>query len=306
MFNFKQLTLISLALTFGSQAFAQESPATNAPIEEPVSTPIAPENPVVPTLPKKTMKQSVSPPAPKAVEPPSKKPAKPAVAIKKSKLHHKKKPASSLAQAKSTQEWDNDYTDYNYVTVCDQEQTLGVLNNPDKVYVSTAPTTQDTGIIQSKKLEPIKQDTYTEVKPMTHESKMNFDNHGVSNKAHAHHRAEGLVEPTVYVLLFAEGEIELNEENKMTVVNVTTELMNRPDTIARINSLGYVCSGSAADSRRASLQRALKVRKLLIENDINPNNISVNATEDLECRCNEIEIRVEHIQTQAAGSMSNA
>jgi len=315
MFNYKPLALITLSLIFSSQAFAQEPQSTTAPVEKPLNEPSAPtsqEMHATPTEPVQPVTQPIPTPAPaepeKTVTQPAPatatepKPAKAVTPAKKAKRHHKKKP-ETLTPLKVIQEWDNDYDSSKFVTKCDEEQTLGYLGDSEEVYIPTEPTVYE----------------IVPVTPMAHEAPdiISIDQNLEStdqgpysftllNQIHKWRKSHDFNKPSVYHLLFAEGDIELNDENKAAMTNVVMEIMSRPGATVRINSFGFVNSDNPTDSRRASLQRAIIVRKFLIENDINPNNISVNAVEDLAGRNNRVEILVEGRHAKDASTMSNA
>ncbi len=309
MFNYKPLTLITLSIIFSSQALAQEPQSTPAPVEKPLNAPSAPVSQEIqvapvkpaepvhaptPTEPVQSVTQPIPAPAPvepeKTVTQPAPAPAiateqKPAKAVppaKKAKRNHKKK-TETLTPLVVIQEWDIDYDNSKFVTRCDEEQTLGYLGDYEEVYVPTDPTAN----------EP------ESVTPMTHEAPdiISIDqdpyNFSIFNQIHKWHRSHDLDKPSVYHLVFAEGDVDLSDEKRVSMTNVIREIMSRPGANVFIHSFGYVSSDNTVDSRRAALQRAIKVRKLLIENDINPNNISVNAIEDLDGRNNKIEILVE-------------
>jgi hypothetical protein len=291
MLNYKQLTLITISLIFSTQAFAQESQSTTTTVETPQHSPSAPTEPAktveqpIPTTAPTEPAKPVTPPTPAPVEPektavqpapaaaiaPESKPTKPATPAKKSKPQPKKK-ATAKNQVKVAEYWDRDCDNSQFVTPCDEEQTLGYMRSSDKAHISESEANE------SESISPATQ----EAPDLTHIDQAPFS-FPILNKIHEWHRSH-LDKPSPFLLVFAEGDVDLNEDYEAPMANILHEVMSRPGAVVRIKSFGYVNSDNPTDSRRAALQRAIKVRKFLIENDINPTNISVNAVEDMNGR----------------------
>ncbi len=104
-----------------------------------------------------------------------------------------------------------------------------------------------------------------------------------------------LVAPTTKVtnLEFSASEVDISPINIVTLSSLVSDLKASQNLKAKIQSYAFSDSGNISDARRMSLQRAIKIRKYLIDNDINPSRISVNAIEDSAARTNKVEIQLE-------------
>lgn len=94
---------------------------------------------------------------------------------------------------------------------------------------------------------------------------------------------------------FSNGEVELSENIKASMQPIIENLQTDSKLVLKLHSFGFVENKGVAESRRVSLQRAIKVRKFLIENEVNPNSISVNATEDAANKSNRVELLIEKV-----------
>lgn len=97
-------------------------------------------------------------------------------------------------------------------------------------------------------------------------------------------------------LNFAENEVDLSAQSTATVDKVIEDLKANPNKNVKIESHAFVASGSTSDARRNSLQRAIKIRKYMIDKDIAPNRISVNAIEDANTKMNKVDITLEDVK----------
>lgn len=98
-----------------------------------------------------------------------------------------------------------------------------------------------------------------------------------------------------YILEFPLDDVDLSEEHVTSLLEIAQELAANLNLQAKVNSLAYASTDNYVDSRRAALQRALAVRKILIGNDINPLSISVDAKEDMDNKNNKISISLEQV-----------
>lgn len=95
------------------------------------------------------------------------------------------------------------------------------------------------------------------------------------------------------VLEFNQSDIDLSDSQKDSLLDLSAKIKNMHNFLIKLQSYGSAASSDVAESRRISLQRAIKVRKFLIEHDVSPNSISVNALEDSANKSNKVEIRIE-------------
>ena len=95
------------------------------------------------------------------------------------------------------------------------------------------------------------------------------------------------------ILEFNQSDVDLSESHKTALLELTNKVKGQQNFILKLQSYGSVASSDIAEARRLSLQRAIKARKFLIEHEVNPNNISVNAVEDSVNKSNRIEIKIE-------------
>ncbi len=93
-------------------------------------------------------------------------------------------------------------------------------------------------------------------------------------------------------LEYTSNEVEMSVVNMATLSNIVSDLKNTQNLKAKIHSYAFSDNGNMSDARRISLQRAIKIRKYLIDNDISASRISVNAIEDSNSRMNKVEIQL--------------
>ncbi len=93
-------------------------------------------------------------------------------------------------------------------------------------------------------------------------------------------------------LEYTSNEVEMSVVNMATLSSVVSDLKSSQNLKAKIHSYAFSDSGNMSDARRTSLQRAIKIRKYLIDNDISASRISVNAIEDSNSRMNKVEIQL--------------
>lgn len=89
------------------------------------------------------------------------------------------------------------------------------------------------------------------------------------------------------------GDIELTGEQMQILDTIISELQDNPKKVVKLQSYSYVQSGNTVEARRNALQRAIKVRKYLIDKEVNASRISVNAIEDTAGHSNKIELLIE-------------
>ena len=94
-------------------------------------------------------------------------------------------------------------------------------------------------------------------------------------------------------LEFNQSDVDLSESHKIALLELANKVKGQQNFVLKLQSYGSVASSDIAEARRISLQRAIKARKFLIEHEVNPNNISVNAVEDSVNKSNRIEIKIE-------------
>lgn len=93
-------------------------------------------------------------------------------------------------------------------------------------------------------------------------------------------------------LEYTSNEVEMSVVNMATLSSVVSDLKSSQNLKAKIHSYAFSDNGNMSDARRTSLQRAIKIRKYLIDNDISASRISVNAIEDSNSRMNKVEIQL--------------
>lgn len=89
---------------------------------------------------------------------------------------------------------------------------------------------------------------------------------------------------------FEDLEVNFSDQDSAKVKTLAIEMLSNPNLMAKITSNCFDKNGNHAEARRVALQRAIKVRKILIDVGVNPNNVSVYATEDLELKANSLEV----------------
>lgn len=92
---------------------------------------------------------------------------------------------------------------------------------------------------------------------------------------------------------YSETEVELSADNQAVLDQVATDLKSDTSKNIKIQSYGYSSVGNSSDARRNSFQRAIKIRKYLIDKEVNAARISVNALEDANNKLNRVEIMFE-------------
>jgi hypothetical protein len=102
------------------------------------------------------------------------------------------------------------------------------------------------------------------------------------------------------VLNFNELVVNLTDQDNQKVLEIAKDMIANSNLAVKIDSYSYDKNNNHADARRVALQRAISVRKLLFDAGANPNNISVNAVEDLEQNQNKLEITLYNPSTDAA------
>lgn len=95
------------------------------------------------------------------------------------------------------------------------------------------------------------------------------------------------------VLDFSEREVELSTDQTSILNSLVDDMKNTSDLVAKIHSYGFSTDGNPTEARRKSLQRAIKIRKFLLDKDVNPNRISVNSIDDSKNNLNKVEIMLE-------------
>ena len=92
---------------------------------------------------------------------------------------------------------------------------------------------------------------------------------------------------------FKESEIDISSTNMAQISQIIEDLKVNPNKNIKIQSYAFSKEASINDARRNALQRAIKIRKYLIDNGINASHISVNAIEDINNKLNVVEISLE-------------
>ncbi len=98
-------------------------------------------------------------------------------------------------------------------------------------------------------------------------------------------------------LNFAESELELSDANKDMLNKIASALKADAKKSLKVESYAYLASGAASDARRNALERAIKIRKYLIEQDISASRITVNAVEDVNMKMNKIDLILEEVKS---------
>jgi hypothetical protein len=119
---------------------------------------------------------------------------------------------------------------------------------------------------------------------------------GASSHTSSITNAAPVVAPATKVanLEYSSTEVEMSPLNIVALSSIVNDLKTSQNLKAKIQSYAYSQDGNMSDARRISLQRAIKIRKYLIDNDINASRISVNAIEDSTSRLNKVEIQLEN------------
>lgn len=97
----------------------------------------------------------------------------------------------------------------------------------------------------------------------------------------------------IAALDYADTELEIATSKQPVLDAIVDDMKKDPNKIVKIQSYGYSKDGNASEARRVSFQRAIKVRKYLIDHEISASRISVNAIDDAANRLNRVEIMFE-------------
>lgn len=97
---------------------------------------------------------------------------------------------------------------------------------------------------------------------------------------------------------YQEAEVDISATNTAILDQIAVDLKTSPTKNVRIQSYGYAKDANPTEARRNSLQRAIKIRKYLIDKDVNASRISVNAVEDVSNKSNRVEISFEELKAQ--------
>lgn len=99
------------------------------------------------------------------------------------------------------------------------------------------------------------------------------------------------------VIDFTEKEVELSPDQATALNSIADDLRNADGLVVKIRSYGHASDGNTSEARRKSLQRAIKIRKYLLDKDINPSRISVNSIDDSQNSLNKVEIMLENARS---------
>lgn len=99
------------------------------------------------------------------------------------------------------------------------------------------------------------------------------------------------------VIDFTEKEVELTPDQATALNSIADDLKGADGLVVKIRSYGHASDGNTSEARRKSLQRAIKVRKYLLDKDINPSRISVNSIDDSQNSLNKVEIMLENARS---------
>lgn len=80
-------------------------------------------------------------------------------------------------------------------------------------------------------------------------------------------------------LEFSKGMTELDSAHKLSLSSVGIDMKANQSLSIKVNSYAFAQGSELSEARRIALQRAIKVRKTLIEQDIAPTRISVSTFE---------------------------
>ncbi len=92
---------------------------------------------------------------------------------------------------------------------------------------------------------------------------------------------------------YAESSVDIPSSGNVTLDQIVADLKQNPSKNVKIQSYAFSKDGNTTEARRNSLQRAIKVRKYLIDKDVSASRISVNAIEDINNKLNKVEISFE-------------
>lgn len=97
----------------------------------------------------------------------------------------------------------------------------------------------------------------------------------------------------IAALDYTDSELEIAVQKQSVLDAIVDDMKKDPNKIVKIQSYGYSKDGNASEARRNSFQRAIKVRKYLIDREISASRISVNAIDDAANKLNRVEIMFE-------------
>lgn len=97
----------------------------------------------------------------------------------------------------------------------------------------------------------------------------------------------------ITALDYTDSELEIAAQKQPVLDAIVDDMKKDPNKIVKIQSYGYSKDGNASEARRNSFQRAIKVRKYLIDREISASRISVNAIDDAANKLNRVEIMFE-------------
>jgi len=92
---------------------------------------------------------------------------------------------------------------------------------------------------------------------------------------------------------YSESSIDIPSEGVTMLEQIANDLKQNLSKNVKIQSYAFSKDGNATEARRNSLQRAIKVRKYLIDKGVSASRISVNAIEDINNKLNKVEISFE-------------
>jgi outer membrane protein OmpA-like peptidoglycan-associated protein len=98
-------------------------------------------------------------------------------------------------------------------------------------------------------------------------------------------------------LEYKESDLEILSNNIPLLSNIVDGMRSNPGQSIKIQSYAFNKDGNGSEARKVSFQRALNVRKYLVDNDISPSRISVNAVEDTNNKSNKVEIVLEETKS---------
>ena len=101
---------------------------------------------------------------------------------------------------------------------------------------------------------------------------------------------ELIVKPAVSIITFDSEGLMLNEENIKLLEEYANYLKTQHGMVLKVISHAHSDDDDLAKSRRMALQRAIQVRKQLLDFDLSPDNISIDAAEDMIKKSNEVNL----------------
>jgi outer membrane protein OmpA-like peptidoglycan-associated protein len=120
---------------------------------------------------------------------------------------------------------------------------------------------------------------------------------GMANQAAPHEiggvPASESMSTRMSALQYTDNDIELKAEHMAMLDKIIADLKSDASKTVKVQSYGFSKSGDAIEARRNSLQRAIKIRKYLIEKDVSASRISVHAIEDSSNTQNKVELQIE-------------